>query len=304
MLPLPALADDGLAGRGVRGTRCEARVPESPAVCVLDAQPEVIPVPDPIEGELNVAFELPDSPEWWAPAPMDSERAQYRAALVSRLGSEQALEPRALLERQRAVHAALQGDRAREAENSDALLQGKAGTIAPASCLEWRLFQHQAHRFPMVDRPTELGAYVLRGHGRIRVYLSGADRVGGKLRHEVSDRVAADVAQGFAPVAHLAQPPLHVRSQAGRPHLGHEDTVADVGGALAPSLTDVQAYRSMREAFGLQGAWVTNGLDTARYSAEDFDRLSAWPPVSSRFSSSNTVSLTPMRLGGNTRSTR
>jgi hypothetical protein len=57
-----------------------------------------------------------------------------------------------------------------------------------------------------------------------------------------------------------------------------EDTVADVGGALAPSLTDVQAYRSMREAFGLQGAWVTNGLDSAHYSAEDFDRLSAWPP--------------------------
>ena len=27
--------------------------------------------------------------------------------------------------------------------------------------------------------------------------------------------------------------------------------------------------------FGLQGGWVTNGLDTARYSSEDFDRLSA-----------------------------
>ena len=53
----------------------------------------------------------------------------------------------------------------------------------------------------------------------------------------------------------------------------------DIAGALAPSLTDVQLYRAMREHFGLLGAWVTNGLDTARYSAADFDRLSAWPPT-------------------------
>jgi hypothetical protein len=251
--------------------------PEQPAACVLDARFELIPVAEPIEGELNMAFELPDLPAWWAPAPMDSEREQYRAALVSRLGSEQSLQPRVLLERQRAVHAALPGDRAREAENIDALLQGRAGTLAPASCLEWRLFQHQAHRFPMIERPTELGAYVLRGHGRIRVYLSGADRIGGKLRSEVRDRVVADVARGFAPVAHLHNHPFLFDRKPGDRTWATEDTLQDVAGALAPSLTDVQAYRQMREAFGLQGAWITNGLDSARYSSEDFDRLSAWP---------------------------
>jgi hypothetical protein len=247
------------------------------SACILDAQPEIIPVPEPIEGELNEAFDLPDSPEWWAPAPRDAEREQYRAALASRLGGEQGLQPRTLVERQHAVHAVLQGDRAREAENSDALLQGRAGAMAPASCLEWRLFQRQARRFPMLERPTEFGAYVLRGHGRIRVYLSGADRVGGKLRREVKDRVVADVARGFAPVAHLHNHPFMFDRQPGDRTWATEDTVKDVGGALAPSLTDVQAYRQMRTHFGLQGAWVTNGLDTGRYSSEDFDRLSAWP---------------------------
>jgi hypothetical protein len=246
------------------------------AACVLDAQPEFIPVPEPIEGELNEAFDLPDSPGWWAPAPMDPEREQYRAVLVSRLGGEQGLQPRALLERQRAVHVSLTGDRAREAENIDAILQGKAGTLGAASCLEWRLFQRQAHRFPMLERPTEFGAYVLRGHGRIRVYLSGADRVGGKLRHEVRDRVVADVAKGFAPVAHLHNHPFMFDRKPGDRTWATEDTLQDIAGALAPSLTDVQAYRGMREYFGLQGAWVTNGLDTSRFSAEDFDRLSAW----------------------------
>jgi Protein of unknown function (DUF4232) len=41
----------------------------------------------------------------------------------------------------------------------------------------------------------------------------------------------------------------------------------------------VQAYRSMRESFGLKGAWLTNGLDSIHYTSEDFDRLSAWEPT-------------------------
>jgi hypothetical protein len=249
---------------------------EAPA-CVLEAQPELIPVPEPIEGELNELFVLPDAPEWWAPAPRDAEREQYRATLLARLGGEQQLQPRALLQRSRDTHAAMKGDRAREAENSSAVLEEKAGTLGPISCLEWRLFQRQSRRYPMLEHPTEFYAYVLRGHGQIHVYLSGADRVGGKLRGEVRDRVVADVGRGFAPVAHGHNHNFMFDRKPGDRMWTTEESVNDVGGTVAPSLTDVQAWRQMREHFGLQGAWVTNGLDTARYTSEDFDRLSAWP---------------------------
>jgi hypothetical protein len=258
-------------------TDSPAALPRPAPACVLEAQPELIPVPEPIEGELNELFVLPDSPEWWAPAPMDAEREQYRAALLARLGGEQLLQPRALLQRSRDTHTAMKGDRAREAENSSVVLEGKAGALGPISCLEWRLFQRQSRRFPMIERPTEFGAYVLRGHGQIRVYLSGADRVGGKLRGEVRDRVVADVGRGFAPVAHGHNHNFMFDRKPGDRMWTTEESVNDVGGTIAPSLTDVQAWRGMREHFGLQGAWVTNGLDTARYTAEDFDRLSAWP---------------------------
>jgi hypothetical protein len=254
-----------------------ATQPLAAPACVLDAQPEIIPVQDPIEGELNEAFVLPDAPEWWAPAPMDAGREQYRAALLARLGGEQALHQSALLQRSRDLHAAMKGDGAREAENSSALLEGKAGTVGPISCLEWRLFQRQARRFPMLERPTEFGAYVLRGHGQIRVYLSGADRAGGKLRHEVRDRVVVDVGRGFAPVSHGHNHNFMFDRKPGDRMWTTEESVNDVGGTVAPSLTDVQAWRMMREHFRLQGAWVTNGLDTAHYTAEEFDRLSAWP---------------------------
>jgi hypothetical protein len=247
--------------------------------CELPASPaEVIPPGDkPYPGELDEVFDLPDVPDWWAPAPPHPERERYREALVARLGGEQAVGHRALLERVHAMHEGLRGKPAgREAENSSLVLEGRAGKVGPISCLEWGLFQRQARRFPMIERPTEFGAYVLRGHGRIRVYMSGADRVGGRLSHTVRDRVVADVAKGFAPVAHLHNHNFMFDRKPGDRMWTTPETVNDVGGGVAPSLTDVQAFRQMRETFGLQGAWVTNGLETGRDTAEDFGRLSAW----------------------------
>lgn len=252
---------------------------ETAATCELPASPEEVlpPAEKPYPGEVDEVFDVPDSPEWWAPAPMDEERARYRAALVARLGSEERLDHRALLEEVRATHAAMVGKpMAREVENAVAVQSGKAGKVGPISCLEWRLFQRQHRRFPMIERPTEFGAYVLRGHGRIRIYFSGADRVGGRLRHDVRDRVMADVARGFAPVAHFHNHNFMFDRKPGDRMWTTPETVNDVGGGIAPSLTDVHAYRGMRESFGLQGAWVTNGIETGRYTAEDFDRLSAW----------------------------
>ena len=116
--------------------------------------------------------------------------------------------------------------------------------------------------------------------------------------------MAADVAQGFAPVStSITTPSCSIASWV-YCTWATEDTVADVGGALAPSLTDVQAYRSMREAFGIQGAWVTNGLDTARYSAEDFDRLSALLSRQLVFRVPATLFLVRPCASGETQSTR
>ncbi|UQA62660.1 hypothetical protein [Polyangium aurulentum] len=247
----------------------------NPACGPLPERVEVIPVEKPYPGELNEVFDFPDESSWWAPAPMDPAQAKYRAALVARLG-EAALAPRVLLERARKDHAAMtDANGAREAENMTRALEG-TGTIGPISCLEWRLFQHQDARYPMLEHPTELGAYVLRGEGRIRVYLSGGDLAGGKLRHEVKDRVRADVGRGFVALAHLHNHNFMFDRKPGDRMWTTEATVHFVGGTVAPSLTDVHAYRGMREELGLRGAWVTNGLDTGRFEAEDFDRLSAW----------------------------
>lgn len=258
----------GCATRGAQG--------EASAVCVLPAATGSIAVAQPQDAELHEYFLLNDEAMWWAPAPVDAERATYQAALIERLGGAEQLGPRALLMRQRAVHAGLTGDRAREAENIDALLAG-AGEIGPASCLEWRLVQWQARRFPLIERPTEFMAYVLRGRGELRVYVSGADRVGGRLNADVRARVIADVAAGYVPVAHLHNHPFLFDRVTGDRTWATEDTLQDIAGALAPSLSDGQVYRGMREEFGLQGAWVTNGIDTARFTGAGFAGLAGWP---------------------------
>ncbi|MRG94945.1 hypothetical protein [Polyangium spumosum] len=246
-----------------------------PAACpsLLPENPETIAVPEPIPGEVHEVLDFPDDPSLWAPAPEDPERDRYRAGLRAKVGSEAGLSQRALLERAREVMTGKPGWR--ELENVDVILEGKAGAVKPISCLEWRLFQRQARRYPMIEHPTEFGAYILRGQGRVRVYFSGADRVGGKLRGEVKARVVADIGRGFAPVAHLHNHPFLFDREPGDRMWTTEDTVNNHEGGVAPSLTDVQAYRGMREEFGLQGAWVTNGLDTAHFEAADFDVLSA-----------------------------
>jgi hypothetical protein len=258
------------------GSPPAAERPQPAPQCVLAASPTIIEVDEPKESEMHELFDLPDDPVWWAPAPMDEERAAYRAALVARVG-EEALSPRALLSRARDLYATLPGDMAGEAKNMDLVLQGRAGQVGPISCLEWQLFRRQSRRWPMIEHPTEFGAFVLRGQGRVRVYFSSADRAGGKLRREVTDRVAADVARGFVPVAHLHNHDFMFDRKPGDRMWTTEATVNDIGGGVSPGMTDVKAYRDMREDFGLRGAWVTNGLDTGRFEAKEFDELSGRP---------------------------
>jgi hypothetical protein len=240
----------------------------------LGAPLETLSVENPRTGELHLLYDLADSPELWAPMPDDELVESFRARVAARLGGH--LSVRDLVTRQRAVLTAIGTESARDdAENATLLLEGKAGTIGPAACLESLLFRAQARRYPMLEHPSEFGAFILRGKGRVRVYFSSLESVGGKLRREINERVEADAASGFELTAHLHNHPFLFDRVPGDRMWTTPETVADVAGAVAPSSNDVHFYRNAREDMGLRGAWVTNGLDTARFTADDFDRLRA-----------------------------
>ena len=250
--------------------------PSRPAPrCALDPTPEVIAIEDPIPGELHEVYDLPDTPALFAPAQEDDvlrgSLRDYRARILARIPS---LDPRALLRRQLPIYSREAGP---DATNIALTLEGRAGHLEPASCLEVALLARQSARFDMLRHPTELGAYVLRGNGRVRVYFSGADRVGQRMRSALTDRVEADVRSGMTLVAHLHNHPFLFDREVGDRLWTNANNVDDVGGALAPSGNDVQLYRALRETMGLGEAWVTNGIDTARFEADELDTLAAAP---------------------------
>ena len=242
--------------------------------CALGAPVALIPVAHPRPAEKQEVFELADSPALWAPAPPDPELARYRDAVTQKLGAPPS-QP-SLLERQLRVYGAYP-EGARDAANLRKVLGG-AGSIGPASCLEVALWKAEDQRFPMLSHPTEFGAFILRRAGRVRVYFATADFVGQKIRPEVMERIAADVAQGWALTAHLHVHPFLFDRKVGDRLWTNPRNVDDVGGAVAPSATDVQFYQSTHAELPLEAGFVTNGLVTGRYPAKAFLQLVAGPP--------------------------
>jgi hypothetical protein len=234
-------------------------LPPPTTIAVADAQP----------GELHELFDLEDTPELFAPSPDDAAAAAYRAAVTQKLGV--APEPHALLSRQAAVMAS--ASLPLEAQNGELVRSGRVGRIAPPNCIERALFARHAARFPLLTHPTEFGAFIVRGNGRVKLYFTSLDRVGGKLRGAVTDRVAADVAAGLVLVAHLHNHPFLFDRVPGDRMWTTPATVADVAGGLAPSVTDVQLYGAFTREMKLREAWLTNGFDGAHFSAADIQAL-------------------------------
>ena len=245
------------------------------AVCPSLPEPQVVAVAGAAVGERHERFDLADAPALWQGAPEDAAAVAYRRGIARRLGDD--LEPRRLLVRQRDALAA--GSHARETLNIGAVLEGRVGTLVTPGCIERLLFARQAARFPMVDHATEFGAFVLRRGDRVRLYVSSMDLVGQKIRREVTDRVRADVASGYRLVAHLHNHPFLTRRRLGDRMWTTAETLDDVAGALAPSLTDVQFFTNLvADGLPLEAAWITNGLDSIRIAARELGALATHPP--------------------------
>jgi hypothetical protein len=242
--------------------------------CSLDsATPEVIVRGNTDLSEWHGRFDLPDVPHLWEPAPPDEFLSQFRDMVRNRLGTD--VDERLLLERQRKIFAVMPAEWSGEASNVTVLLEGEVGNISPISCLEAMLWKWQSARYPMLEHPTEFGAFVLQMNGRVRVYLSSADLVGQKINRTVTEMVQADVSSGFRLVSHIHNHPFLFDRQVGDRMWTTEATKGDVAGALAPSMTDVQFFRNLRDSLGLQEAWITNGIHSSRFRRGDFDRLTS-----------------------------
>jgi len=202
------------------------------------------------------------------PASADPSRLPALAAFLDTVrGRVGALDARALLRRQVAFYASRpDSDSQGEAANGRLVLGGSAGALRPASCLEALLVEEQAARFPMTSHPTEFHALVMErgeaGARQVRVYFAGSGAPWPPKADPLLERVAADRREGWRAVAHLHNHPFLFAN-------------GDIAGANAPSLSDVQFWRFLRESYGIESARVTNGFATFQAPAAAFSRLRA-----------------------------
>jgi predicted small lipoprotein YifL len=256
---------------------CAPRASLSPppaARCAFDVQPERVAEDDAF---LHERLDLPDSEVVWSQTQPDSpELRHFRDGVRARTD----VEPLGLIRRSIPFHANSKHERIRdEVANMEVVLAGRAGQIAPVNCLESWLLARQSARHPMLEWPTELGAFVLRkqdaGGQRLRVYFSSGNRVGGRISQEVLARIDEDLKQGWVVLAHLHNHPFMFDRKPGDRTWATEETQDDIGGGVSPSTTDVWFYRSNHAHTGLRGAWVTNGFHTLHLTAAELPLLQA-----------------------------
>jgi hypothetical protein len=233
--------------------------------------PVTISVEEPAKDELHLLFDLEDTDELWRTGPDDETARKLKAAGEARLGAG-GVNAAALLDRQ----AARMGHLPMDAANN-ALIRSGVGKIDAPSCLARALLKFQDRRFDLLTHPTEFGAFILRGQGRARVYLSSLDRVGVKLRPEVVARVTADRRQGYRVTAHLHNHTFLVDRKVGDRMWTTAETLDDIGGGIAPSTADAQFFQGMAQDVGLENAWITNGIESLQLSAGDFTKLKLAP---------------------------
>lgn len=200
---------------------------------------------EPARPELE-AITLPDSPALHA----------FRAEISERLDTD----PLALL---RAQLPPVDGG---DAANVRATLDGTAGTLRPMSCLEGLLLATQAERSvaqgrSMFTHPTEFLAYVLQRGDTLKIWYYTVDQPGIRGLGTLHGPVQEDLAEGWVVVTNLHN---------------HNFFPAEerVLGGVAPSATDVQAFRNFEEPLGLRRAAITNGFHTLVIEAAAFPRLS------------------------------
>ena len=149
-----------------------------------------------------------------------------------------------------------------DAYNAMLVHTGRAGRVRPMNALEGEVLNYQASRYPLFSHPTEFHGFVTQHtSGRIRFFFAASDTEWPPHPTLILQRLEKDLLQGWTLIGHLHN---HFNQR-------HDHYV----GTLAPSLADAQYYGMLVERFGLQKAYITNGLHTVELKADELGAFAA-----------------------------
>ncbi|MEM7372300.1 MAG: hypothetical protein AAF587_27020 [Bacteroidota bacterium] len=147
--------------------------------------------------------------------------------------------------------------------NHEQTHNGRVGKIRDINYLEAQLLNYQLSRYPLFSHPTELSSMVLRHDSlqQLRIYFAASDTPWPPKAPEVMDHMEQALEEGWRLHAHL--------------HNHFEPDSNLYLGIMAPSMSDVQVLRWMRDEYGLQEVWITNGFTTVEIQAPELDQLNS-----------------------------
>lgn len=158
---------------------------------------------------------------------------------------------RALLIRQRDIFKRHRGD---SGWAWDVLLDGRAGRVSRANCIESLLWAKQNELHPQKSSPTEFGAYILvdRANQTVKIFAQTGPSYVVKPMHWARSPMNQLLNSGWTMLTFLHN----------HPFFAHNPGV-DCAGTVVPSSDDLRAFK-LNPKYNSHNFWITNGYDSFR----------------------------------------
>ncbi|MDX1632182.1 MAG: hypothetical protein R3234_09985 [Thermoanaerobaculia bacterium] len=234
---------------------------------LLFAEPEVLLR----EGDVVLLrWEIDDEPILWQPGPHRLRHLEnWRRAIQEAIGEDPGprTDPRYLIRRNRELYPWLESENEAVGRINRRVESGKLGRLRPMNGLESFLLDFHAARYPLVAKPSELGALI----------LSRPDREGPRLRvYYLTDGDGLPPKRGVRTVLESAHRDLGAGWDLRTFLHNHTFDLGSERGMLAiaaPSPSDVHFIRTVIAPLKPDEAWIVDGFHSIELDPADLAGL-------------------------------
>lgn len=140
----------------------------------------------------------------------------------------------------------------------DNFIKGEFGRIRTAGCLEAALLDNHLANY---HHNTEFAGVLMSKDGEFKVHVLTWGETAAVSKSAIfEDWIEEQILQGWKPLTHIHNHPFY------------EGEI--LNGLIMASDGDVKVYNDYAMRWGIQSAWITNGISTAKFKSEEFQRLS------------------------------
>lgn len=223
--------------------------------------------PEPVEKRFannawQYVWELNEAPAWLGSesTPIAASLQEYRDYANGQTDTD----PFVLLARQRAIFERAYGADDPTIETFRLIENREVGRITGSSCLELMLMAEHLKFHPLNVPGSEFSAHIFRKQSRLKVFAAFIEHESmGAPPVQMSIPARNNLQRGaWKFVAFLHNHPF-----------SFDNPYGDISGTVIPSEPDLVTFRVFFQSEGLEAAWITNGINSARYNLRDTERM-------------------------------